>query len=200
MTDKAKNEYQHNDDGTTHIFIESKSKRFPGKHTIIIDTEDWDKVKVHRWYIGAGNKERYPYAKASIPHPDAGWYKNPSGGRQRRRTTLPLHHAILGKPPKGNVIDHYNHNGLDNRKDNLRTVTHQQNTLNRRSSRNTSSKYKGVCWSKGENKWRAHIRFNKKSIHLGYFTCEKEAALAYNKKALELWGDKHTHLNKVEDD
>ena len=43
-----KNQFKHNEDGTTHIFVESKNKYFPGKHTIIIDTEDWDKVKEYK--------------------------------------------------------------------------------------------------------------------------------------------------------
>ena len=44
-----KNQFKHNEDGTTHIFVESKNKHFPGKHAIIIDTEDWDKVKEYKW-------------------------------------------------------------------------------------------------------------------------------------------------------
>ena len=156
MTDKAKNEYQHNDDGTTYIFIESKSKKFPGKHTVIIDTEDWDKVKGYKWTLVTPTGNRYPYVGANISHPDGGWYTGANDGRRRRRRTrLPLHHLILGKPEKELVIDHKNHSGLDNRKDNLRILTNQQNMRNRRSNKNSSSKYKGVCWSKRDKKWLA---------------------------------------------
>ena len=192
MSEDNKNKYQHNDDGTTYIFLESKSKRFPGKHTIIIDTEDWDKVKEYKWGID-GN----PYAQTSMPHPDGGGFINPTDGRRRtRRTLLRLHHFIMGKPQKGLVVDHINHNGLDNRKDNLRFVTQAQNLQNKRSNRNSTSAYKGVGWSKRLQKWRALIGNKGKYTHIGYFTCEHEAALAYNKKAKELWGE-HALLNEV---
>ena len=196
MTDKAKNEYQHNDDGTTHIFIESKNKYFPGKHTIIIDTEDWDMVKVHSWRIKGNNMDRYPYAMSNIPHPDGGLEKD---GR-KRRTILSLHHLILGKPEKGLMIDHIEHNGLDNRKDNLRLVTRQQNGWNRKSSKNSSSDYKGVSWNEAIKKWAAGIACNRKQINIGYFTCEKEAARAVNNKARELGLEEHFLFNEVEDD
>jgi len=200
MTDKAKNEYQHNDDGTTYIFIESKNRQFPGKHTIIIDTEYWDMVKGCSWHIKGSEEDHYPYVETKIPHPDGGWYTRPNGKRERRRIKLRLHHLILGKPEKGLMIDHKNHNGLDNRKDNLRILTNQQNQFNRRSNKNSSSKYKGVGWIKSNNKWRAKIQHNKKSIHIGSFTCEKEAARAVNNKARELGLEEHFYFNEVEDE
>ena len=196
-----KNQFKHNEDGTTHIFVETKNKNFPGKHTIIIDTEDWDKVKEHRWSISGGPHNAYPYAKAYIPHPDGTWRIRPDNGqRYRRQTTLKLHHLIMGKPQKGMVVDHINHDGirtgLDNRKDNLRFLTPAQNNQNRRSHRNSSSQYKGVSWHTRTNRWRAKLVHRSKSIHVGYFTCEHQAALAYNKKALELWGE-YVLLNEV---
>ena len=191
--DSMKNKHQHNDDGTTHIFVESKSKYFPGKHTIIIDTEDWDKVKEHTWCIKGNAHTSYPYAITGIDHPDGGLKKTGF----KRRTNLRLHHLIVGKPPRGTMIDHIEHNGLDNRKENLRFVTNQQNQQNSRSSKNSSSKYKGVSWSKARKIWYASIMHERKSIAIGRFTCEHEAALAYNKKAVELWGE-NALLNKVE--
>tara|TARA_B100002051_G_scaffold270812_1_gene304378 strand:- start:4455 stop:4793 length:339 start_codon:yes stop_codon:yes gene_type:complete len=108
-----------------------------------------------------------------------------------------LHRLILGKPQKGMVIDHINHIGLDNRKENLRFLTAAQNQQNSRSKRNSSSKYKGVGWYKAGNKWRARVKHKRKHIWLGYFACEHQAALAYNKKAFELWGE-NAFLNEVE--
>ena len=104
----------------------------------------------------------------------------------------------MGKPQKRKVIDHINHNGLDNRKENLRFVTRAQNQQNRRSTKNSSSQYKGVGWHKASNKWRAKIGHKGKQTYLGLFTCEHQAALAYNEKALELWGE-NALLNEVED-
>jgi hypothetical protein len=198
-----KNSYKHNDDGTTHIFIESnKNKYFPGKHTIIIDTEDFDQVKEHTWGLSAGAHHNYPYAAASILHPDGGWRIRPVDGcRERRRSHLFLHHLIVGKPQEGMVIDHQEpkglETGLDNRKDNLREVDYSQNGQNSRSSRNSTSKYKGVYWQKANGKWAAKIGYKGKNIYLGSFTCEHEAARAYNKKALELWGAEYALLNNV---
>ena len=194
MSENNKNKYQHNDDGTTYIFVETKNKYFPGKHTIIIDSEDWDKVKEHRWCILG---MRCPYTVTSMPHPDGGWFINPTDGRRRtRRTPLKLHHFIMGKPQKGLVVDHINHNGLDNRKDNLRFVTKAQNGQNSRSHRDSASAYKGVSWFTRANKWGARIKDKNKRIFLGYFTCEHDAALAYNKKAKELFGE-YALLNEV---
>ena len=200
-----KNQFKHNDDGTTHIFVESKSKHWSGKHIIIIDTEDWDKVKGCKWSIGGSSRrsDGYPYATTNIPHPDGGWYYYNWQGkerRQRRRIVLQLHHLIMGKPQKGKVIDHINHDGirtgLDNRKDNLREVTPSQNSQNQRSRKNSSSQYKGVHWYTQTNRWRAKLKHRSKSIHVGYFACEHQAALAYNEKALELWGE-NALLNEV---
>lgn len=77
-------------------------------------------------------------------------------------------------------VDHINGNGLDNRRCNLRVCTCQQNTRNRKKHKNSASKYKGVFWYGPLNKWVAKIWFNNKSVHLGYFKSEKEAALIYD--------------------
>jgi len=193
-----KNNFQHNNDGTTHIFVESKSKHFPGEHTIAIDTEDWDKVKEHRWSIKGGPNDTTPYAVTNVLHPDGLWRISPyDGKRRRKRTLLQIHCMIKNKSQKNLVIDHINHNGLDNRKENLRSVTRAKNDQNRRPLNGTSSSYKGVCWHKRDKKWIAQIKPAGKKMWLGAFTCEHEAALAYNKKAFELWGE-NALLNKVE--
>ena len=193
-----KNKYQHNDDGTTHIFVESNNKRFPGKHTIIIDTEDWDKVKEHRWSIKAGSHDTTPYATTNIPHPDGLWRISPYDGKRRRKhTLLHMHTLIKNSSQKKLVVDHINHNGLDNRKENLRTVTRAKNHQNRRPLVGGTSSYKGVCWHKRDKKWISQIKSAGKKVWIGAFSCEHQAALAYNKKALELWGE-HAFLNEVE--
>jgi len=195
-----KNKFIHNEDGTTHIFIKSKNKKFPGKWTIIIDTEDWDKVKDYNWILFGDANKSYPYAYTGIYHPNGGWYYRTYKGkekRERRRTSLYLHHVIMGKPQNGMVIDHINHNGLDNKKENLREVTRSQNMHNRRSNKNSSSKYKGVYWCKRLKKWGSQIRHVDKTFHLGFFTVEEDAGLAYNKKAIKLWGEEHVLLNEI---
>ena len=77
----------------------------------------------------------------------------------------------IGDNSKTNKIDHIDRNPLDNRIENLRILTQQQNTWNRGA--------KGYHWDKENNKWVARIKFNKKTIYLGRFIEEADAAQAY---------------------
>jgi hypothetical protein len=125
-----KNKYQHNDDGTTFIFLESKGKHFPGKHIIIIGTEDWDKVKEHRWFIKGSSNDSTPYARTSVKA-EGHYIRSDNGWKQTKWTTVHMHHVLMGKPESGLCIDHKNHNGLDNRRENLRKVTIAENNRNK---------------------------------------------------------------------
>jgi len=80
---------------------------------------------------------------------------------------------------KDNCIDHENHTRTDNSNENLRVVTTQQNNFNR-------SNVKGYSWDKSRKKWKAYIKLNGKSIHLGMFTKEEDARAAYLKAKEEL--------------
>jgi hypothetical protein len=104
-----------------------------------------------------------------------------------KRIQLRMHNLILGITPKGTETDHKDRNGLNNRKDNLR-VTHR--SVNRQNSVRTKSisGFKGVSRCSGSKKWRARISFYKQQTPIGYFSSRREAAEAYDKKALELYG------------
>lgn len=101
---------------------------------------------------------------------------------------LRMHTYLL---PGNEAVDHIDHNGLNNQRVNLRPSTHAQNTRNKSKKLNSSSQYLGVSWypHKGMNKWRVQIEFEGKNRHVGYYSSEIDAALAYNRRALELFGE-----------
>lgn len=95
------------------------------------------------------------------------------------------------------IVDHIDCNKLNCSVSNLRITDYFGNARNVTKSKKTmSSKYKGVYWNKSRKKWQVNITFNYKVINLGRFDSEEEAALVYNKKALELFGE-FARLNNV---
>jgi hypothetical protein len=106
-----------------------------------------------------------------------------------KRTTIRMHQQIMGSLPDGELIDHRDSNGLNNQDDNLRICSSRQNSQNKRKSRTSRSKYKGIYFDKEMQKWRARISYEGKRINLGYFFSEKEAAQAYNEAAIKFYGD-----------
>ena len=90
-----------------------------------------------------------------------------------------------------NNIDHINMDRVDNKIANLRDCTNQENMMNRKSFRGSSSKYKGVSFHKRDKKWTAQIRFKGKLRHLGYFDLEADAHKAYERASKEMFGDFH---------
>ncbi|MDP4226025.1 MAG: HNH endonuclease [Bacteroidota bacterium] len=88
-------------------------------------------------------------------------------------------HRIIHKTPDGMMTDHINGNTFDNRRENLRTVTNQQNQFNRQLRIDNKSGYTGVFWNKQRGKWRASIKVNYKTKHIGYFLDKNEAYKAY---------------------
>jgi len=94
------------------------------------------------------------------------------------------------------MFDHRDRNPFNNTKANLRECSYSQNGMNRKKKSGCSSVYKGVSWCSATSKWRAHIKINGNLISLGCFREEKEAAKAYNNKALELFKE-FANLNEV---
>jgi len=131
-------------------------------YAAIIDDDDYDKVKKYKWHVGVIKKNVY------AQH----CYRD---GKTVRK--LPMQYVILGKAPKGMIIDHVNGNGLDNRKDNLRFVTHRQNTSNLHM--NKKSPHPGVSWNSKENRWVVKPLINGKIKRLGTFSSEIDAAKRY---------------------
>jgi len=126
-----------------------------------------------------------------IPH--NAWMVNPKGYPQRtfnrngKRSAVKLHKILIQTDLQ---VDHINHNKLDNRRDNLRIVTSQENAFNRIKSPGTTSIYKGVTKRVRKNKtvWESQIAKDGKRIYIGRFKTEVEAAIAYDARATELFG------------
>lgn len=96
-------------------------------------------------------------------------------------------HSLIMNPPVGFEIDHINGDGLDNQKSNLRIVTRAENgRCFKTKQAGTTSMFRGVYWNSRIKKWRAHVKFNQKQYHCGYFLDETLAAIARDKKAIEL--------------
>ncbi len=144
-----------------------------GKNAIV-DPEDYERLRKYKWHV---NKSiRTYYAVHSL-----------TNGRNAPRKNLRMHHLVIDglaiDVPPGCFCDHINHNGLDNRKANLRIATRKQNVWHRRKFKRPSrSKYKGVDFISANSGrcWRARIRVNGKRIYLGSFKDEIKAAKAYD--------------------
>jgi len=137
----------------------------------IIDDEDLEKVYQYKWCACKGGKTFYAQRNIKI---------------NGKYTMVSMHRFIMDYPI-GLQVDHINHNGLDNRKENLRVCNAAQNQWNQKSRTDNASGFRGV--SLFGKKWRAHIRISSKKIYLGSFNAKEEAAFAYDKKAVELFGE-----------
>lgn len=135
------------------------------KGITLVDDGDYELVSQHKWRISA--LKYTSYARANI--------------------NIYMHRLILDAK-KEEWVDHINHNGLDNRRENLRLCTPSQNHMNRRIIKG-NSEYKGVSWDRARRKWVAYIKVGQQHINLGGFTDETEAAQAYNRAAIKYFGD-----------
>lgn len=100
------------------------------------------------------------------------WYAH----RQENGKKVRMHRLLLGLK-KGELCDHVNGDGLDNRRSNIRKCSISQNNFNRRYTNNRTSKYQGV--SKSSGRFYARIGYKKRVYFLGSFTKEEDAGMVY---------------------
>jgi len=105
-----------------------------------------------------------------------------------------LEHRVIwelfnGSIPDGMQVDHIDGDRSNNRIENLRVATIEQNRRNRKVNNDNSTGYKGVGWRSSHSKWRARIAYNKRTIHLGYFDTPEDAHRAYCEASKRLHGN-----------
>ena len=131
---------------------------------------------------------------------DHGYVKCNWFDENKKHKMMFLHSAIIylsnQEVPDGYEIDHKDTNKLNNLEINLRICTRPQNQQNTNIRSNNSSGFKGVAWSNHNKNWLAKLKINNKEIFLGYFTNEKDAAIAYNKAAIQHFGE-FARINEI---
>ena len=144
----------------------------------IVDDEDYELLSQYKWYALVTKWGVYAVHDSR---------KRKGGGE------IYLMHRKITNCPKEKVVDHINHDTLDNTQMNLRICTQSQNLANTRGKeynyKNPTSKHKGVFFSKSHNKFRTRIMINGKMNELGLYATEEEAAAIYNNAAKNLLGE-----------
>ena len=137
--------------------------------SVLVDDADYEMLSHWKWSV------------AGRGYPIRGQYK------QGKTRTVYMHRQLL-LPDPGVEIDHINGDILDNRRENLRPASRQQNSSNQ-IPRVRSSRYKGVSRWLDTGRWQAHIKSDYETTRIGYFKDEVDAALAYDVAALRLFGE-----------
>jgi len=108
-----------------------------------------------------------------------------------------LHQLIIGKVPKGKIIDHINQNTLDNRKVNLRVANKSINGYNSKIRYDNISGFRGVSFDKARKLWIARIMINKKYVMLGRFATKQDALRRMDKEEIKIFGKTRRHRKLV---
>jgi len=127
--------------------------------SFIIDSDDFIKISKHSWWQVSN-----------------GYFVSRINGNY-----IGMHRFIMNVGKSKSIIDHINRNTTDNRKENLRIADQSGNGFNSNNNKAwRSSKYRGVSWNKGLQKWESYITYYYKKINLGYYISEEKAAVMYN--------------------
>lgn len=155
----------------------------PTGQVVTIDDVDAPKLDGYGWTIERREHTLYVVGE-----------RGPRVARER----VYLHRIIMAAKP-GELIDHRDRDGLNNRRSNLRRSTKSGNAANTAKRGGGVSRYKGVGWDSRRKAWRARIMVDCHDYHLGYFDSEAAAAAAYDRAALSHFGE-HAVLNAARDE
>ncbi len=143
-----------------------------GGRYAIVDLADYENLIRHKWHVKISPEYAMCTERGKIIH---------------------MHNEIM-QPKPGLIVDHIDHNGLNNSRANLRAATRSQNRCNRKKKKGCTSKYMGVSFFKKTGQWIAAIMFEGKRIYLGLFDNEIDAARAYD-VAAKLYHKEFASLN-----
>lgn len=145
--------------------IQKKSVKFDGIDLDLFNSRNW------YWRGGKGIKYLWGY---------------PKGGPVKSGEYFA---RLIMMPRFGFVVDHINGDTSDNRRENLRVCTVQENRMNQRKTTGKTSRFKGVSKMVERKMFVAQIKHGRKVIYLGSFESEFDAAIAYDTMARKLFGD-----------
>lgn len=142
----------------------------------LVDDEDYALLSMFHWCVSVARNGRNYAVRGS------------------GKTRVFMHRFVM-QTPDDQIVDHLDHNGLNNQKTNLVNCTQSENVHRGK----TYSKYKGVYWDKTYKFYCAQISYKGRRKFIGYYKTENEAAKAYNKVALRIYG-KSAYQNVINED
>lgn len=134
-----------------------------GVEHALVDDIDYDRINQWSWRLDRGG-----YAVRTTRRLD------PSLGRSRTFHHS-MHREVLGARADDPPVDHINGNRLDCRRENLRFITAQGNSENRRPNRRSRSGVRGVSWNSRRQKWQVSVGLHGRLHYLGLFATVEEA-------------------------
>ena len=136
-------------------------------------------------YYGTNGRILKPFQMKSGCFQIRFWEKNKESSRLLHRVVA---HAFIPNSDNKPEVDHKNRDPSDNRAENLRWATRQENEFNKQKYKNNTTGFKGVmrhvC-----GKYQATMTFNKTTIYLGLFNTAEEASSVYRQECEKLHGD-----------
>ena len=152
-------------------------------YSAYVDDEDYDKVKNFDWKVRSQTKKGKKYLYV---------YRNLERELNTKQRSVLLHHYICGRPSEGQTLFFKDGNGLNCQKMNICFVSYSIKSYRFRKNKPSPDSFRGV-----RKYYISRIKYKNKLITLGYFNDERDAAIAYNMKAIELFGE-NASLNEID--